>query len=347
MNKMETQKNTDFFIEETKKLIDQNAYFRITQTNPSQATFSSVDIIYQSTTENMAEYSKYIGNPKSILTSCGSGDHILNALTLGAEEIYYFDINFLAYYAAELKLAAIKTLTKGEFFAFYETFPYNLFERILPALKPNAQKFWYEIFNYAKENIKPDLFGYIPLERNTVKRINNFSEKKEYNKLKEQAEKAYFNFLTCDIFELQRKIRDKKFDHINLSNIYEYTNTGINLSYQNAINFYNYIMSLVDNNLNNDGTILVSYLYNYNQKVREYVQKLMNQGIFPPTKKMLTIEEANLAKSGYTTQKIAYKYLCQVFENHSDFIPVQSVSPDYGDSFDKTQDLALIYKKSN
>ena len=62
---------------------------------------------------------------------------------------------------------------------------------------------------------------------------------------------------------------------------------------------------------------------------------------------MLTIEEANLTKSGYTTQKIAYNYLCQIFENQADFIPVQSVSPDYGDSFDKTQDLALIYKKSN
>lgn len=346
MNRMDTQKNTDFFINQTKELIDKNAHYRKNKINPPQEKFKDVDILYSNTTENIREYSKHIGNPKSILTSCGSGDHILNALSIGAEEIYYFDINFLAYYATELKIAAIKKLTKGEYFAFYETFPYNLFERIMPVLSENSRRYWYEIFNYAKENIRPDLFAYIPLDKKTIQRINLFSDKSEYNKLKEQAQNAYFKFLACDIFDLQSKIRDIKFDHINLSNIYEYTNSGLNLSFDRTIRFYDFIYSLVEKNLNQDGTILISYLYNYNQKVREYVQRLLflNQNV--PYGQKLTPNQTQLIKSGYNIQKIAYNYLCDIFEKEAEFIPVQSVGERYGESFDKSQDLALIYRKS-
>ena len=347
MEKKDNIEALPYFIEATKEIIDQNAYCREHHCDIyNERRFREIDVLYSSTTENFAEYSKYLGDCKSVLTVGGSGDHVLNALAMGAESVSAFDINILAYFGLELKLAAIKTLTIGEYFVFFEKFPYNLFEKMLPVMSDNVRTYWYTIFNYAKENIYPDLFAYIPVQREILKKINLFSDKKVFNFLKERTKNFEVDFYAYDIYDLPTHIANKKFDMINLSNIYEYLNSNFKVSVDGALKYHDFVMSLVDKNLNDKGTILVSYLYNYNPGVRDYIDRMLK------TKPhllycggMLHESQRESFYNGFIAQKVAYNYLCDLFDDKAQFNLVSAVG-EYGESFDKTFDMALILKKN-
>ena len=66
--------------------------------------FNNLSQIYSFTTENIAGYFEYLDfTNKNVLTVAASGDHIINAFYKGAEEVYGFDINYLALIFTELK----------------------------------------------------------------------------------------------------------------------------------------------------------------------------------------------------------------------------------------------------
>ena len=76
--------------------------------------------IYTFTTENISGYINYFDfNNKNLLTVGSSGDQVLNALLSEPEKIDAFDISIFPRYFLELKIAAIKTLTREEYISFF------------------------------------------------------------------------------------------------------------------------------------------------------------------------------------------------------------------------------------
>ena len=88
-------------------------------------------------TENIKElFSKISNTFQFILIVTGSGDQVLEAILHGAKNITCFDINFLAKYGCELKLASVQALDYEEFISFYKgEFSFSLFQKIVPFLK--------------------------------------------------------------------------------------------------------------------------------------------------------------------------------------------------------------------
>ena len=71
--------------------------------------FSSFSQLYSFTSENLSGYMPTLPlDGAKVLTVCGSGDHVVNASMLGADEIVAFDINTLAGFYTDLKYSLVE-----------------------------------------------------------------------------------------------------------------------------------------------------------------------------------------------------------------------------------------------
>ena len=81
--------------------------------------FHEESFIYMKTNEMIQEYVQYLLHKKNILSVIGSGDQIINSLITKPEYIDCFDISIYPEYFLNLKLAAIKTLSKEEYLSLF------------------------------------------------------------------------------------------------------------------------------------------------------------------------------------------------------------------------------------
>jgi len=188
------------------------------------------DSIYLFTTENISGYMNDIDlTGKKIVTVTGSTDHIINAILMGANEILTFDINPLAKYYMDLKLAAILKLSLKDFldFLLYDTdksFDYNIINNLDMDLE--SKRFW---LNKLEENNKDGLklkysglfnIKYFDFQN---KIDNNLYLKKEsYDIIKSRLVNVKINFVSTNIVDLKLT---KKYDYMFLSNVSDYINT--------------------------------------------------------------------------------------------------------------------------
>ena len=234
------------------------------------------------TSENIKGYMKYLnGNYKKALLPTSSGDHILETMLNGITDITCYDINNLAKYFAKLKLGAIKSLSK-------EKFLHYMYEDILNYIKDNLDDntylFWNEMFNRCrKEDIYFRLFRLMGIYDNNRNVINNtdfskycaekfvtYLDENNYKVVQEKLENTQIKYIDGNILDIASSLNDT-YDLINLTNIYEYINDD---PYKDgAEKFANCVLSLIDK-LNNDGKILLTYLYKYNEKdLKKYSNK--------------------------------------------------------------------------
>lgn len=235
--------------------------------------------LYPFTTENISGYLKQLNiEDKEMLTVCASGDHVLNMILKGAKTIDYFDINPFVQKYLNLKIAAIKTLTKEEYLEYfcYNKYPtifsnnenamnIKLYWKISKELDQNTRDFWDRLYleNKGIDIRKSCLFCKDENRSIILEKTNDYLTDGGYYKLKDILgdKKIEMNYFNCNIKELHNYL-EKRYDYIFLSNISQY----LEMIYKKnqLVYFRNTIMKL-DNFLKNNGQIMLSYLYDYSE----------------------------------------------------------------------------------
>lgn len=244
------------------------------------------DRIYHFTTEMIKGYFEKISfKNKDILTVMASGDHALNAILLGAKKVDTFDVNPLAVYYFKLKEAAIKSLSLEEFKSFfYSDYPNNvtvndkmlnwkLYLKISPYLEEKYKLFWDNIYlEFSGLEIgHSDLFWQSDSSQNRLSVYNPYLIEKNYKILKNKllTKKINVTFKQTNIKDIDLK---NKYDYIFLSNISQY----LNYMYENDYleNFNELVLKLSDN-LNENGILFHSYLYDYTHYYNDITNQFM------------------------------------------------------------------------
>jgi len=100
--------------------------------------------------------------------------------------------------------------------------------------------------------------------------------------------------------------------------------------------------------LNSDGTIMVSYMYAFSDKVRDFVKKMISNGMLDEFvySEDISLNQLDVYLQGMTSQNYAYTLLLDLFKNEN-IKKVATLPVGFGQSFDASQDMALCLKKCN
>ncbi len=194
--------------------LERDIYFALSIIDGSyQDTIKSNEYskIYRFTNEPLNSYAKYLKDREKVLAVTGSGDQILKCIAYGTKEIDTFDISHLPKYFLELKLAAVKNLSREEFYKMFysddfdftdETNKYAKFREDLPF---NAKIFWDRLMSsYSWGQIYGSrLFtarnglGFV---KDKAKMLEHYSflQDEEYEMLKQNASNVKINAFTSD-----------------------------------------------------------------------------------------------------------------------------------------------------
>ncbi len=233
-------------------------------------TFNKYSGVYSFTTENIKGYfnERDIKN-KNILTIAASGDHIFNAMLLGAKNIDCFDINKLTKYYIILKKTAISKLSYEEFIEFFikdkklknykKVFNVSTYSKLRNSLPTDVKVFWDIIF-LIKDGyqVRNSTLFFKDVINSEIFYSNNYMNEDNYYKLKKIIDNYNLKFYNCNLKDLP-KLLNNKYDTIYLSNLINYLYFIFNepLLY----NFRNFITNDLNNYLNQNGKIFVAYLY--------------------------------------------------------------------------------------
>ena len=309
--------------------------------------------LYVNATEDMKTYFKEFKTTDSFLTIGASGEQVVNAINSGAKVIDVYDSNRLCRHALFLRLGAIKALSYEEFLEYYKTFSPFLFVKIADCLPEEELAYWGTLYSMFGPNnlnggkiINDLLFTYKRLDDELVKRINPYLNPENFYKLKDLIDKVTINYIDSDLYGLPKHIDGRSYDVINLSNIYEYLNYSNDTRFKHARKYRNFVINDLMPHLNQNGTMLVSYLYAWSNKAYEDFLRLYKE-----TKgKIVTTGALNMEDyfkyylPGLTSQNLSYHYLFEAFkEDGIEQIPTEHVQ--YGQSTDMSHDMAIILRK--
>lgn len=320
--------------------------------------------IYQNTTENIRGYMPYLdGNYKTALLPTSSGDHQLEAILNGISEITCYDINRFARYFTELKFCAIKNLTLDEYkyFMYEDMLNLDIFSHIKADLTEEIIYFWEEIFkNCDIENIRRRLFWYLGCDTETSyikgvefskyssENFTSYLEKDNYKLVQERIHKTNIEYIESNISEFS-KILDKKYDLINLTNIYEFVNNGV--FFNGDIEFTNYFKNSIPY-LNDNGKVLITYLYKCSlDDIKKYKNKPLSYarllGVFENTKLATIYDRVKDEKDKRTTMDKLYAFRNVQLLRHMKELDIKSYEiPETRLGCGRgNKDLVLIYQK--
>lgn len=235
--------------------------------------------IYPFTTENISGYinSFNIYN-KSLLTVGSSGDQLLNAILLGANDLTLMDINPFSKYYYYLKMAAILELNINDYLLFFrfndypdvfklndDVFNKDIFNKIKDTLRSIdylSYLFWDDLLQMNLPiDVRKNLFSNDEYRNHMLISCNPYlCNENTYMILRNKIKKVNPNFVMGDIASIDLH---KQFDNIWLSNI---------LTNWYSINDIKDIVFKFNNHLIDGGKILISYLYDTNSN-SEYDDK--------------------------------------------------------------------------
>lgn len=273
--------------------------------------------LYPFTNENInGYYSEIDFLNKDLLTVTSSGDHILNAILLGAKNICGFDINPLAKYYAELKIAGIKALTLDEFIMFfYAKYRYNskkmylnkdiYLKKLRKFLNIEYKDFWDYFFNnYNMKQInKSYLFTDDYLNLKGLLNVNLYLNLTNYYKLKELLKNNNVTYVDMNLSNL--KSLNRKFDIIVLSNIPTF------LEDIYAKNSLKCLKKLLESLGKEDSKVVVNYfynnlLYNYDDNIM-YDRKKVSNYFNSEDYEYITFESSDSLSLNKTLRILGYR----------------------------------------
>lgn len=193
-------------------------------------TFHSESFIYKKTNEKLNEFIDLLLNKDKVLSVIGSGDQILNTLLTKPSKIDAFDISVFPKFFLKLKIASIKSLSRGEYTKFFfsttETFLDEYyddlyFDKIRKELDIEAEDFWTYLFQYNDwyDIYNSTLFSSESVFEEQAIIQNKYLDNDEYYKLRDILQSVQINYIESNLLDL--KINDT-YDLIYLSNILEY-----------------------------------------------------------------------------------------------------------------------------
>ena len=225
--------------------------------------------IYPFMTENNSGYiNNFNLENKSLLTVGSSGGQVINASLVNCRDITVVDICPFTKFYFYLNMAAIITLDYNSYISFFcyrnfpEVFKYNKnvfnldsFNKLKPTLRLldyESYLFWDELFsNYPGEKIRKMMFEYDEDKLSILKETNLFLKNETYFDMAKTAlKKVSPKFIIDDIWKVEL---NRNFDNIWLSNI--------GTRYQ--LNDFKVLVDKMYSYLNENGKMLVSYLYNF------------------------------------------------------------------------------------
>ena len=249
-----------------------NAYNILDNVNYSD----SYNLIYAFSTENIKGYYDLLDiRDKSFLTVGSSIDQALSAHLYNAKKVDIFDINPFIKYYSDLKKAAIINLDFDNFLNFFtyyinifkrnnNSFDYETYKYLKNDLDYESLLFWTTIFsNYKNIIVRKKLFSSDELNLKTLERIIPYLNVENYYILKRNINSFKPTFLNTNLTSLHLNIKDK-YDIINISNIAH----NIEKMYNNNIYGFRDNISLLLPYLNNDGIMILAYLYDFDKNTK-------------------------------------------------------------------------------
>ncbi len=250
-------------------------------------SFKEFSPCYLYSNENLRAYYPYFSiKDNNVLTVCGSGDQVLSAVLYGAKEVDTFDSNKLTLYSLMLKKAAIKALSFEEFVKFYDidvlqSKRLSYFYKVLENIDDEEiQLFFSKIFKDNVEDFEFLFFGSAGSNKVVSKRIP-FLDYPNYNLLKGKLDNTKINFKNINIFDTVNEFHSQ-YSFINLSNILDYI--------KDQESFIKFIKYLVDNNLKENGKILLNYHWTIFNNLNTLYENLNAQTMIIPN---LSVENSN------------------------------------------------------
>ena len=244
-------------------------------------------VLYAFTTENISGYLPLVGPAAghrfdTVLTVCGSGDQLLNAILLGATELTAFDINPAAGYWLELKSRAVELFNFGEYQRFFlrftvsrpelnrEALSWRQYSRLRPDLSEMSRNYFdnlYRQYHWDGAVIRNCAQFHNLYDRNELKLRSNLylCREESYETLRTSQKKAVVTFYSSSLADLAAVLRSsaerKMFDAILLSNIADYAAQAFPSTSSYLDCFVKKCLLPLLANLAPGGTLLAAYVY--------------------------------------------------------------------------------------
>jgi hypothetical protein len=200
--------------------------------------------LYSFTTENLSGYlPKVVRRGDVVGTICGSGDHALNAVLLGASRIVEFDINPLAMAWSSLKRSAVLSLTHSEFLSFFlrgskDALSYRMFKRCVEHLGRHETQFFegcYQSCDYKGAELRESALFNNRYDSSEVKlKSNLYLEESCFYELKVLLPHVPYTKQVSTAHSWAQAIRPNELDVILLSNIADYVGEELPSFYANT-----------------------------------------------------------------------------------------------------------------
>ena len=234
--------------------------------------------VYPFTTENITAYlSLFDLNDKSLFTIGSSCDQAINAILAGSKNIMIFDICPFVKEYYYLKKAAIECLTLEQFLRFFcyknypvtfmdnkDAFDMALYQKLKDVLKNSSEEseyFWSEVFNkYNGSVVRYRVFSTDENKHKIIRYVNPYLKDNEnYFSLRKKINDANVRFTQGDIFNDQIT---GNYDNIILSNLSSYY----------SLSKIKELFDKMLNNLNENGRMMIAYLYETDQYSEDYME---------------------------------------------------------------------------
>lgn len=215
--------------------------------------------IYPFTNENIAGYMHDLDlTNKKIVSVAGSSDHVINAISRGASDITAFDVNPLAKYYFDLRIAAIKTLSYYNYIRAFiygeNTIDYDTIDSL--DMPEDSKDFWlgkrYIIRNNWSGLRNSSLFGCQNVDPNSLLYCNLYFDEYVYEDIKSRINSVNINYIQTNLKDLTL---DKQYDYMFLSTISDYAECMYD---NNPTENYCYLIQKFSENVEN---IYFAYLY--------------------------------------------------------------------------------------
>lgn len=244
---------------------------------------------YSFSTENLSDYfDKELLENKKVLLTGSSTDQIITAQLFDSNKITNYDINPLVEFMYDLKIAAIKELNIDEFINYFyyreinsNSLSNKKYEKIRNSLNGNSLDFWDTLYDLFKPiTIRRKLFVCTdePADRYIYKKFIPYLSKERYDKLKTK-ELLPVNFITCNILDLYKKLT-YKYDLIYFSNIFSRMEMNSFFDKNYIKNLYKFMNNIL-NCTNDNGTIILDYLYDCSKSSFYYEERNCHHISFP------------------------------------------------------------------
>lgn len=251
------------------------------------------DKMWPFTTVNMKEYLEPFNlENKKCITIQGSSDHIFELFLKHPEKIVGVDTNPLTKYPYYLKQAAFAVLENPEeYLKFFrwndypqtfkknrQVFDKDVFKEIEKYLTGDAKIFWKELFDcYNSIKLRTNLFNDYDEENNyALYQSLNYLSEENYQYIRENIDKINYSFMNTDIRNLSNELTEN-YDFITLSNVIIYAHCMFK---EKPLEEFKKIIQSLSLKLNQNGNIIVGYLYNIEAEEEHYkdiyIEKIRN-----------------------------------------------------------------------